>query len=640
MMKLRTFFIAVCFLATGFFAAAQVAPIKWQNSFQTDTGRVIYEPSGAFDQIVPPNTNLIDIKPATGGGYLAIVNGRQALLVKISDTGDTLFTRKLTENSLKLAATADGGVVVLGYNSKSVHGISGITMCKYSSEGILIWREEYKGGKALSPTYAREEPVDLLTTPDGGYVILAISNLLKGNDKSADPIGPVSAGIAPDYWVIKTSAYGLPEWDKTIGGFATDEAASAINVEGGYIIAGTSNSPVSGNKTQPQKAIDHQNPSDIWLVKIDNAGNVLWDKTVGSDTHEYTPLMIAAKDGGFLVNCITYGGISGDKTEETFGSTDSWVIKFNGEGNIQWQKTLGGIYQEAPGSLLELPDDGFLITQTSNSPKSGNKTPEALAYDLDIWQVKLTATGAIEWQTVYGGIQGEKAPVVFQNTDGTIMMASSSNSSISGNKTVSTKSKIMFEGTEYNGGNDVWLVLFDVPTLPVNLLSFTGQANNGHALLQWRTATETNFSHFELEKSFDGQVYTKLARISAKGNTSKYNYTDDFNSGKSYYRLKMVDKDGSVKYSNVVVINAINYANVTIAPNPVTGNHQLVMSMAAAPVNAMCQIVGIDGRIYASQKVAAGSTQVTIDTKALVSGTYSLVYSQGNSRKVLRFVKQ
>lgn len=646
-MRVRAFYIGICCVVACLFAKAQVPPVKWQKAINTDTGRVIYEPSGAFDQVLPPNTVLLDIRPLKEGGYMSLMqsgNGLliKTLLVKINSAGDTVFTKKVAEYVRdgapyyqyggiifsKMEITADGDVVILGmmYGSNRYYsGPFGFTMCKYSSEGELIWKEQYKGGSYLSPIYEKEYVSNLLATPDGGFLIVANSNHLKGNDKSEDPVGPVVAGIGTDYWVIKTGADGVPEWDKTIGGSGVDEAASAINtLDGGYIIAGVSASEKSGNKSEDRKGGDQYN-YDLWLVKLNASGVVVWDKTVGTAGGESQPVIKATKDGGFLVTCATDGGIDGDKTEGALGRTDIWALKFIGTGNIEWQNTLGSSFEEEVGTIMEQADGGFLLGLGSMS---------------DVWLVKLSAAGVIDWQSQMGGTGSERNTTLIPNADGTILLACNSSSDISGTRTVPTKSRFTFEGTEYTGNNDVWLVLFDVPTLPVNLLSFTGQANNGHALLQWKTATETNSSHFELEKSFDGEVFTKMVKIPAKGNAGQYNYTDDFNSGKSYYRLKMVDKDGSVKYSNIVVINAINYTNVTIAPNPVTGNQQLVMSTATAPVNAMWQIVGTDGRIYASQKVAAGSTQVTIDTKALVSGTYSLVYSQGNSRKVLRFVKQ
>eukprot|EP01035_Chromulina_nebulosa_P003330 gene3330-4540_t len=182
------------------------------------------------------------------------------------------------------------------------------------------------------------------------------------------------------------------------------------------------------------------------------------------------------------------------------------------------------------------------------------------------------------------------------------------------------------------------MVLLDETSLPVSLLSFTGNsASNGKALLQWQTATEENFSHFELEKSTNLQYYSKVVNVAAKGNNSNYGYTDNIGNGITYYRLKMVDKDGTVAYSNVVAITGSGDAIVSIAPNPVPSGAVLTMRVPPATKNAFWQIIGIDGKLYGTQAISTGATQVKIDTKTLAKGTYSLVYTQGNERKASRY---
>lgn len=653
---MKKLYTTICLLIMAVCANAQRPSVKWQNALNLDTGIVTFD-GGYIDNIIPPDSWIKDILPIKGGGYFGLVDGGGSWLVKFDSKGDTIFSKKISEtvnagvNNLpvsiyysQLAETKDGGVVALGNmnGAKTTNpGPYGMVLSKFTADGAKVWREVYKGGKYISVTYEKEEPSDLIATPDGGFLILSYSNYLKGNDKTEDPIGEVSAGMPADYWIIKTDADGLPEWDKTIGGSGSEYAPRAITTTDGIIIAGSSNSPVSGQKSEPQKGGGEniQYNTDMWLVKIDFSGNIIWDKTIGtSDRQEYNAVIHPASDGGFYIACGTEAGIDGDKTEASYGQYDVWVLKCNASGKILWQKSLGGTYQDMPSSILELPDGGILLAIGSSSQKDGNKTEENFGYQ-NIWLVKLSSSGAIIWQSIMGGTGMDRDPILTLNADKTILLSCTSNSDKGGNREVEGEGKFIFQGTEYKGGFDVWMVLFDAESsLPVNLLSFTGNAKNTNVHLEWKASNEVNFSRYELEKSTDGLSFSKIATIAASG-SSRYSYIDKWSNENLYYRLKMVDKNGDFSYSKIVTINASIATGTFIAPNPVAGNQPLVLTIAPASKSANWQIVGVDGKVYASQKVALGATQVHIDTKGILNGTFLLLYNNGNEKKAMRFVK-
>jgi hypothetical protein len=90
-------------------------------------------------------------------------------------------------------------------------------------------------------------------------------------------------------------------------------------------------------------------------------------------------------------------------------------------------------------------------------------------------------------------------------------------------------------------------------TTPVELISFTAEKLSQNAMLKWSTASESNFSYFSIEKSEDGINFSETGRVNSRGSASapaSYDFVDF--QGASYYRLKMVDLDGSGKYSNII----------------------------------------------------------------------------------------
>ena len=184
-------------------------------------------------------------------------------------------------------------------------------------------------------------------------------------------------------------------------------------------------------------------------------------------------------------------------------------------------------------------------------------------------------------------------------------------------------------------------------TLPLDLLSFTGQLqNNNTVLLNWKTENEINTSHFVIERSIDGSRFVALGNVTANGRNNvpgsiNYAFTDNDainqSSQKLYYRLKMVDIDGTYEYSNIVAITLpFITGKITISPNPVINE---VKVMVASPEQGQIRWKLMDnvGRIVlkGSEAVSKGSNTFNINMTRLPSGTYYLnVTGAGNDQKV------
>ena len=127
-------------------------------------------------------------------------------------------------------------------------------------------------------------------------------------------------------------------------------------------------------------------------------------------------------------------------------------------------------------------------------------------------------------------------------------------------------------GTKYYSS----ITLDKCNALPLTLTSFSANKQGNGVALRWETALEINTDHFEIEKAYDGINFTKLKDVTAAGNSSaikQYQFEDnEINTNYSYYRLKMVDIDGSYAYSNTIKIAAKNSLGITVGPNPTNKN--------------------------------------------------------------------
>jgi hypothetical protein len=191
-------------------------------------------------------------------------------------------------------------------------------------------------------------------------------------------------------------------------------------------------------------------------------------------------------------------------------------------------------------------------------------------------------------------------------------------------------------------GFGMWYTNLSLPIIPVTLTEFTGKLKNNQAVLQWTTSTEANTKHFELEKSFDGIIFRKIATIPAAGfsNTvKKYGFTDvEKLAEKNYYRLRTVDIDGHEKLSNTVLLKPPGIQqDIIVLGNPFK-DHISIRFVKAPEMAGELRLTDMAGRLIATQRIAVGEQQVLfiIPSGKISKGVYQL-HAHINSR---RFIKQ
>ncbi|MPT33479.1 MAG: T9SS type A sorting domain-containing protein [Chryseobacterium sp.] len=207
------------------------------------------------------------------------------------------------------------------------------------------------------------------------------------------------------------------QWQKSLGGSGKDVA---LNIErtsdGGYITAGYSDSN-DGDVTENRGFLD------FWIVKSDSNGNVQWQKTLGGSGSETAHSIKQTLDSGYIVlgrSASNDGDVSGNH-----GSEDFWIVKLNANGNIQWQKSLGGISVDSAFDL-DLTSDGGYILKGESSSNSGDVTGNHGS--VDFWVLKLDSIGNIQWQKSLGGSLFESAYSIQQTSDSGYILAGGSRS--------------------------------------------------------------------------------------------------------------------------------------------------------------------------------------------------------------------
>jgi gliding motility-associated-like protein len=309
-----------------------------------------------------------------------------------------------------ISPTADGGYIMGGYSEFSGGDITGYSstmalmdywVIKMKSNGDIEWQ------KCLGSDKGQEYGADVRQTPDGGYIVV-------GSSASKD-CNVMVATLGLDFWLVKLAPNGDIVWDKSYGASEHEYAYSVdITPDGGYVLGG--NSLVNG--------VD----MDALVMKVDGQGNLLWQKQIGGPGEDNAQSVRATADGG----CIMAGYNSepdGGVVVNNHGKRDFWIVKFDATGNIQWQNSLGGSMFDMANSIQLTPDGGYIVagmTGSNDGDVTGNH--QSIGVFADFWVVKLTGAGVIQWQKCYGGNFNEIAYFIQLAPDGGYLVTGSAES--------------------------------------------------------------------------------------------------------------------------------------------------------------------------------------------------------------------
>lgn len=276
----------------------------------------------------------------------------------------------------------------------------------FSQQGACVlidWSKNYGG-------FENERANDVVETPDGGFIVV-------GASRSSNQQVSANNGQS-DYWVLKLDTDGGIEWERNFGGSLDDNASAvALTPGGGYLVAG-------GAVSFDQDVTGNLGEEDVWLVKLDANGNLEWSRNYGGSNNERAESISPTSDGGYILACYSEsndGDVSGNQ-----GDFDYWLLKIDAVGNIEWENNFGGSLAEFGFDAEQTSDGGYLMIGSTFS-NNGQITMNQGFYDY--WLVKTDASGNLAWQRTYGGAGEERAYELELLSDGSAIIAGTSNSS-------------------------------------------------------------------------------------------------------------------------------------------------------------------------------------------------------------------
>ena len=178
-------------------------------------------------------------------------------------------------------------------------------------------------------------------------------------------VGSTSSDIFDDAWVVKLDASGHKLWDKKFGGTNAEAFHSIVSVNGGYVAVGSTSSD-DGDVVGKHPGLE---PSeDVWLVKIDETGNLIWQKCLGGSGTDQGEAIVKTSSGGYAIAGSTQSN-DGDVSGNHGSSSDAWIVEVDGVGNKIWQRTFGGTGQFGDSffDLIKNPGNEYVAAGGTNS---------------------------------------------------------------------------------------------------------------------------------------------------------------------------------------------------------------------------------------------------------------------------------
>jgi len=495
----------------------------------------------------------------------------------------------LYEESWGVQATADGGCAVLGSTASydgdvsGQHGPPDFWLVKLDAMGQIQWQRCYGGSDADVATR-------LLATSDGGFLML-------GSTTSAD--GDIECnGFFSHAWALKVDSIGNVQWQTCLAGDLDGSGAdidqAVETADGGYLAVG-------GTFANEGIWQENHGQSDYFAAKLDGGGVVEWLHCYGGSGQDEAWAIKATPEGDHVIA----GTSASTDGQVTTGSTGQvWVIKIDTEGNLLWNRRMGGSggpnMDDSAKDLLVNPDGSILVvgfTASNDGDVSGNHG------NYDVWLVLLDSSGTIQQQRCFGGTGEDQAWSGAVAGQGRFVVAGytkSNDGDVSGN----------------HGGNglDAWVLMVDAD-LDLLWQKCLGGSGGDDA--------------YAVARNPAGEIFTSGKTYSTDGDVSGLHSPGI----QDIWLVKLFsDLDAGVG-------ELLGAGQLSTYPSPATDRVNVVLPTYMQE-RATLEVLDITGRIVLQRPVEPGMRSLQIAVEGWANGVYCLELRTGAGTVIGRFVKQ
>ncbi|WP_181899480.1 hypothetical protein [Flagellimonas nanhaiensis] len=336
-------------------------------------------------------------------------------LLKLDANGDLEWSKTYggskDDKGQSVIQTLDGGYAIVGYamsddgDGTNNQGFHDNWILRLDASGNILWEKSF--GFA-----GHDHSYDVVQTPDGGFFFAGFLDVTLSNGEGNFGKGSYLTrhGVG-EFWGTKLDANGNLQWRRYFGGTNNDRAHGVVQAnDGGFVMAGFSESDdfdISNTKGS----------YDFWVVKVDSSGNMLWERSFGGTGIEISYDIVKTQDGGYAIAGNTFS--TDTDVSKNNGESDVWLIKIDDSGNLLWERTFGGTGFDAARGLSTTSDGGFVLAGNSKSLDGDASESNG---ENDLWVIKTDAQGNLTYQQSFGGANLDFGFDVLENSNGSLVV--------------------------------------------------------------------------------------------------------------------------------------------------------------------------------------------------------------------------
>jgi len=395
------------------FFLGEVAWVKTFGGSGDDTAReVIVTVDGGYAILGFSNSTDGDLTGKT-------TNVNDYWLLRLNAEGEVLWSKTYggsgDDRGQSIIQTPDGGFAITGYamssdgDASNNEGFHDNWVLRLDSKGNILWERSF-GFSGHDHSY------DILQTVDGGFFFVGFLDITAArSDGFEEKTGTLTRHGVGEFWGTKIDAQGNLQWRRYFGGTNNDRAHAVVRAwDGGYIMAGFSES-------DDFDISDTRGSYDFWVVKVSEGGDKLWERSYGGSGIDIAYDIALTEDGAYVITGHT---ISSDKeVTNPLGESDIWMIKIDKDGELLWDRTYGGTGFDLGQSVYPAKRGGYIL---SGNTKSVNGHVSESFGENDIWVLRTDDAGDMIWQHSFGGSGLDFGFDAIENDDKSVLLVGES----------------------------------------------------------------------------------------------------------------------------------------------------------------------------------------------------------------------